>query len=59
MITIIGIVGGWVLLNAALFIALLLRRDRPEARAKLLEWVLKGEHRPRDAGRATPAHEGR
>jgi hypothetical protein len=33
-----------MLLNAALAIALLtLRRDRPEAREKLLAWVMKGE----------------
>jgi hypothetical protein len=57
--TVAFVVGGWVLLNLAIFIALLLRRDRPEARAKLLDWVLKGERRPRDAGGATPARQGR
>jgi hypothetical protein len=40
------VLGGWMLLNSALAIALLtLRRDRPEARAKLLAWVMKGERR--------------
>jgi hypothetical protein len=47
MTTIFGILGGWVVLNAALFVVLLLRRDRPEARAKLLEWVLKSERAAR------------
>jgi hypothetical protein len=56
MTTIFGIMGGWVLLNLALFVALLLRRDRPEARAKLLEWVLKSERRPEHATRTTSAH---
>jgi hypothetical protein len=37
--------GGWVIVNAALFAALMLRRDRPEARAKLLGWVLRGKRR--------------
>jgi hypothetical protein len=42
--------GGWVILNGALFAALMLRRDRPEARAKLFSWVLKGQRRrPRSA----------
>ena len=59
MTAIFIVVGGWIALNAALVVALLLRRDRPEARAKLLKWVLKDERRPRDAGRATPAHQGR
>ena len=46
------VLGGWILLDAALAIALLtLRRDRPEARAKLFGWVTKGE-RPRP--RPTP-----
>ena len=57
MTTIFGIVGGWVLLNAALFAALLLRRNRPEARAKLLEWVLKGERRPQQATQTKAASE--
>jgi hypothetical protein len=56
MTTILVILGGWVLLNAALFVALLLRRDRPEARAKLVAWVLKNERRPRRAASTTPAH---
>jgi hypothetical protein len=46
MTTVVGIVGGWVLVNAALAAALLMRRDRPEARAKLMAWVLKGARRP-------------
>jgi hypothetical protein len=46
MTTILGIVGGLVLLNATLAAALLMRRNRPEARAKLAAWVLKGERRP-------------
>jgi hypothetical protein len=40
------VLGGWILLDAALAIALLiLRRDRPEARAKLFAWVMQGERR--------------
>jgi hypothetical protein len=56
MTTILGIVGGLVLLNATLAAALLMRRNRPEARAKLAAWVLKGERRP---NRMTPARHGR
>jgi hypothetical protein len=32
---------GWVILNGALLAALMLRRDRPEARERLLRWVIK------------------
>jgi hypothetical protein len=56
MTTIVGIVGGWFALNVALAVALLMRRDRPEARAKLMAWVLKGARRP---NRMTPARQGR
>jgi len=37
--------GGWVILNGALFAALMLRRDRPEARERLFRWVIKGARR--------------
>jgi hypothetical protein len=46
MTIIVGIAGGWILLNAALAVALLMRRDRPNARARLFAWV-KGERRRR------------
>jgi hypothetical protein len=39
--------GGWGVLNGILFAALMLRRDRPEARARLFRWVLKRERRRR------------
>jgi hypothetical protein len=52
-------VGIWIALNAALVVALLLRRERPGARAKLVAWVLKGERRPLRSARSTPAHQGR
>ena len=46
----LGIVGGWVLLNGALAIVRLTRRDRPKASAKLMARVLKGERwTPRSA----------
>lgn len=41
MSVIIGL-GAWIALNAALAAALLLRRDRPESRKRLFDWVLKG-----------------
>ena len=54
MTTMIGIVGGWVLLNGVLAIGLLTRRDRPKARAKLMAWVLRG-HRGRPGSTAVPS----
>jgi hypothetical protein len=50
--------GGWVVLNGVLFAALMLRRDRPEARKRLFQWVLKGERRRRRKVQATlPGHQ--
>jgi hypothetical protein len=46
--------GGWVVLNAALFAALALRRDRPDVRERLFRWVLKGERR---RGPTLPDHQ--
>jgi hypothetical protein len=56
MTTIVGIVGGWFALNVALAVALLMRRDRPEARAKLMAWGAQGRAapEPHDAGAAGP-----
>ena len=36
------IVGGWFLLNAVVFAALMLRRDRPALRDRLFLWVVNG-----------------
>jgi hypothetical protein len=57
MTVIFGIVGGLIALNTALVVALLVRRDRPEAREKLFAWVVKGgnatkRHRHIRAGKA-------
>jgi hypothetical protein len=41
------VLGGWMVLNGALFAALMLRRDRPEARERLFRWVVKGARRSR------------
>ena len=41
------IVGGWLLLNAVVFAALMLRRDRPVLRDRLFLWVVDGR---REAG---------
>ena len=56
--TVAFVVGGWVVLNLAIFIALLLRRD-PEIRAKLMDWVLPSGERQRRAARIRPASRGR
>ena len=37
------IVGGWLLLNAVVFAALMLRRDRPVLRDRLFRWVVGDE----------------
>ena len=39
------IVGGWLLLNAGLLAALMLRRDQPALRDRLFRWVVDGERR--------------
>jgi hypothetical protein len=57
--TVSGILEIWIALNAALAVALLNRRDRPAARAKLLDWVLKGERQPPRSARSKPEHQGR
>jgi hypothetical protein len=48
------IVGGWLGLNALLFAALMLRRNRPALREWLFKWVLNDVGRrataPSDAG---------
>ena len=35
-------VGGWLLLNAVVFAALMLRRDQPARRDRLFLWVVYG-----------------
>jgi hypothetical protein len=45
MTILIAIGGIWIAINAALFVLLLMRRDQPGARDKLMAWVLKGERR--------------
>ena len=45
------IVGGWLLLNAVVFAALMLRRDRPALRNRLFLWVVDGR-RETEEGRA-------
>jgi hypothetical protein len=59
MTTLFAVVGGWIVLNAALAAALLTRRNRPRLRAKLIAWVLKGERRPKRSTRTAQAHNGR
>ena len=56
MTIILVVVGGWVLLNLAIVVVLLWRRD-PEVRAKLLEWVLP--ERQRRAARVRPTRRSR
>jgi len=54
------IVGGWLLLNAVVFAALMLRRDRPALRDRLFRWVVgdKVHDRLRDlAAVGTSTHE--
>jgi hypothetical protein len=51
--TVAFVVGGWVVLNLAIFIALLLRRD-PEIRAKLMDWMLPSGERQRRAALKRP-----
>jgi hypothetical protein len=41
----------WLVLNAAVFAALLLRRPRPQLRSKLFRWILQSEHRRRTRSR--------
>jgi hypothetical protein len=59
MTTLFAVVGGWIVLNAALAAALLTRRSRPRLRAKLIAWVLKGERRPKRSTRTAQAHNSR
>jgi hypothetical protein len=35
---------GWLVLNGAVFAALLFRRPRPELRSRLFLWVLRRDH---------------
>jgi hypothetical protein len=39
--------GAWLALNAALFVALYLRRPNPKLRAKLFTWVIRGDSQRR------------
>jgi hypothetical protein len=39
--------GVWLVLNAALFVALYFRRPNPKLRAKLFSWVIRGDSRRR------------
>ena len=45
----------WLVLNAAVFVTLLLRRPRPQLRSKLFRWILQNEQRRRICSR--PHHE--
>jgi hypothetical protein len=36
-------VGGWLVLNAVVFAALMLRRNRPALRDRLFRWVVDGK----------------
>jgi len=45
----------WLVLNAAVFVALLLRRPRPQLRSKLFRWIFQNEQRRRTRWR--PHHE--
>jgi hypothetical protein len=38
--------GAWLAFNAALFVALWLRRRNPKLRAKLFSWVVRGRLAP-------------
>jgi hypothetical protein len=35
---------GWLILNGAVFAAILFRRPRPELRSRLFLWVLRSDH---------------
>jgi hypothetical protein len=59
MTTLFVVVGGWMLLNVALAVALLTRRDRPGLQEKLAAWVWKGQRRPKRPTRAAHLHNGR
>ena len=37
-------VGGWLVLNAVVFAALMLRRDRPVLRDRLFLWAVDAQH---------------
>jgi hypothetical protein len=54
MAVIIGL-GAWIALNAAIAVALLLRRDRPEAREQLFKWALKDARQRSTRERKEPA----
>ena len=49
-------VGGWLALNAAVFIVLMLRRDLPVPRDRLFRWVIDGRRRTA-AFRHMPSHD--
>lgn len=49
------IVVGWLLLNAALFTALMVRRSHPAMRERLFRWVVDGERRRGPLRRAKAA----
>jgi hypothetical protein len=49
------ILGGWLLLNATVFVALMLRRSRPEVRERLFRWVIDGGRRGRHLDRPKAA----
>jgi hypothetical protein len=38
---------GWLVLNGAVFAALMLRRHQPELRSRLSRWVLQNDHASR------------
>jgi hypothetical protein len=46
----------WVTLNAAIFVALLCRRPRPEFRQKLAKWAMHGKAKPADKSRRRSQH---
>ena len=50
------LVEGWLALNAALFAALMLRRNQPALRDRLFRWVIDGRRRTA-AFRHMPSHD--
>ena len=50
------LVEGWLVLNATLFAALMLRRNHPALRDRLFRWVIDGRRRTA-AFRHMPSHD--
>jgi hypothetical protein len=51
------VMGGWLLVNAAVFAALMLRRPHPVLRERLFRWVIAGHRRRERIYRPSSASE--